>query len=121
MAIAHAARALGGGLVTGAAGAARTVEGGYVSDLLSDVMAHAAEGDVWIPLQRHPNIVAIAHLKALAGIVLVNGREPESDTLARAIEESIPIVTTSLPAFEAAGTLHALGVRGRGCTDGVRS
>ena len=71
MTIADAARALGGRLVTGAAGAARTVEGGYVSDLLSDVMAHAAEGDVWITLQRHPNIVAIAHLKALAGIVLV--------------------------------------------------
>jgi hypothetical protein len=31
----------------------RTVEGGYVSDLLSDVIAGAKEGDLWLTLQVH--------------------------------------------------------------------
>ncbi len=91
----------------------REVRGGYASDLLSDVIANAREGDVWVTLQKHVNIVAVAHLNGLAGIVLVNGREPEADTLARAGEERLAILVSPLPAFEAAGVLHGLGVRGR--------
>jgi len=37
--------------------------GGYVSDLLSDVMANAKAGDLWVTLQTHQNIVAVASLK----------------------------------------------------------
>ena len=54
----------------------RTVEGGYVSDLLSDVIAGAQEGDLWVDLQIHQNIVAVAVLKDLAGILIVGGRNP---------------------------------------------
>jgi predicted transcriptional regulator len=94
----------------------RQVRGGYVSDLLSDVIAHAHEGDAWVTLQRHVNIVAVAQLKGLAVVVLVNGRQPEADTVARAVEERIPIVSTPLDAFEAVGILHEAGVRGRGAS-----
>jgi hypothetical protein len=103
---------LDGRIVAAAAEADRDVRGGYASDLLSDVMAHAREGDVWVTLQRHVNIVAVAQLRGLAAIVLVNGREPEPDTVARANEERIPIVSTPLPAFEAVGALHGAGIRG---------
>lgn len=113
MTVREVAEALDGKVAVGEPDAEHEVLGGYVSDLLSDVIAHAREGDLWITLQRHPNIVAVAHLKGLAGIVLVNGREPEPDTVARAAEEHVPIVTTSLEAFEAAGTLYGRGVRGR--------
>ncbi len=89
----------------------REVTGGYVSDLLSDVMGHSKEGDLWITLQRHQNVVAVASLKGLAGIVLVGGREPEEETLRKAETESIPILVTELPAFELVGRLYALGIR----------
>jgi len=39
------------------------VGGGYASDLLSDVMAHAQPEDLWITLQTHQNIVAVAVVK----------------------------------------------------------
>jgi len=84
------------------------VTGVYVSDLLSDVMANSKEGQLWVTLQVHPNIVAVATLKDLAGIILVNGREPERETLARAEEEKIPLMTTRLPAFQLAGKLYGL-------------
>jgi hypothetical protein len=90
-----------------------TVLGGYASDLLSDVMANSCEGDIWVTMQRHVNIVAVAHLKGLAGIVIVNGRQPEADTLRRATEEHIPLISTTLQAFDVAGILHGLGIRGR--------
>ena len=66
---------------SGQAGLNREVTGGYVSDLLSDVMGNAAEGDVWITLQTHQNVLAIAALKEVAADILVKGREPEPEML----------------------------------------
>ncbi len=91
----------------------REVTGAYVSDLLSDVLGNAREGSVWITLQVHLNIVAVAALKGLAGIILVNNRIPGEDTLKKALEEKIPIMTTTLPTFELVGRLYALGLRCR--------
>jgi hypothetical protein len=89
------------------------VSGGYSSDLLSDVIGNAQEGDAWVTMQKHVNIVAVAQLKGIAVIVLVNGRRPDPETLERARQESIAIVSTGLPAFDAAGALYSLGLRGR--------
>ncbi len=45
---------------SGKKGLDREISGGYVSDLLSDVMGNAREGEVWITLQVHQNVMAIA-------------------------------------------------------------
>ena len=92
----------------------REVQGGYASDLLSDVMANSQEGDVWVTIQAHPNIVAVATLRDLAGIILANGRQPDAETLQRAEEEAVPLLCTSLPTFEVVGRLYRLGIHGRG-------
>ncbi len=113
MNVAEAADKIGGTLVAGKSAADREVSGGYASDLLSDVMANSLEGDVWVTLQKHVNIVAVAQLNGLAAIVLVNGRQPEPDTLARAEEMRIPIISTPLQAFDAIGALYSAGVYGR--------
>jgi predicted transcriptional regulator len=89
----------------------RVVEGGYVSDLLSDVIAGAKEGDIWITLQLHQNIVAVAFLNNLAGIVIVGGREPEPETLEKAEEQGVPIMVSGLPAYEVVGRLYQMGIR----------
>ncbi len=104
---------LDGRLVAGQRRAGEAIRGGYASDLLSDVMAHAHEGDLWVTLQRHANIVAVASVRDLAGIVLVGGREPEPAAMTRAEEEGVAIIVTPLPTFEVIGRLHEAGVRGR--------
>ncbi len=86
----------------------REVTGGYASDLLSDVIANAEKDNIWITLQIHENIVGVAVLKELAGIIIVNGRKPEEETLRKAEEEKIPIMVTELPAFEIVGRLYRL-------------
>jgi hypothetical protein len=88
------------------------VTGGYVSDLLSDVLAHAEDGVIWVTLHIHQNIVAVAAHKGLSGIVLVQGRQPEKDTIAKAKEENIPILVSDLSAFELVGRLYKAGIRG---------
>ena len=90
----------------------REVTGGYMSDLLSDVMANSKEGDVWITLQVHPNIIAVATLKDLAGIIIVQGRKPEKETIEKAQSENIPILVSDLQAFEIAGRLYQMGISG---------
>jgi len=89
----------------------RKVTGGYVSDLLSDVIGNSKEGFVWLTIQVHLNIVAVASLKGHSGIILVNNRKPDALTLERAVQENIPIMTSPLPAFELVGRLYALGLR----------
>lgn len=86
----------------------KEVNKGYVSDLLSDVLANAEENNLWITLQVHPNIVAVASMKALAGIVIINAREPEEETLKKAEENGIPIMVSKMAAFELAGKLYSM-------------
>ena len=90
----------------------REVTGGYASDLLSDVIAHGNEGNLWITLQVHQNIVAVASMKDLAGIILVNGREPEQETIEKAEAENIAIMVTEMPTFELVGKLYSIGITG---------
>ncbi len=88
------------------------VNNGYVSDLLSDVLGNSQEGDLWITLQIHPNIVAVSSMKGLAGIVIINSREPEEETIKKAEEENMPIMVSKMTAFELSGKLYALGLCG---------
>jgi hypothetical protein len=85
---------------------------GYASDLMSDVMANANEGDLWITLQIHQNIVAVAVMKSLAGIILVNGREPDAETIRKAKAEEVPIMISTMSTFELVGRLFELGISG---------
>jgi len=90
----------------------REVTGGYASDLLSDVIANSQKSNVWVTLQTHVNIVAVASLKELAGIVIVNGRKPESKAIEKARQEDVPILLTNLEAFEIVGRLYQIGIGG---------
>lgn len=88
------------------------VTGGYASDLLSCVMAKAQAGNVWVTIQGHPNIVAVASLLDLAGIIVTEGMSIDAATLEKAEKEGIPILTTSLTTYSVVGELFKLGIPG---------
>jgi serine kinase of HPr protein (carbohydrate metabolism regulator) len=71
-------------------------------------MANSHEGYIWITRQVHQNIVAVATLKELAGIILVNSCEPAKDTLEKAVRENVPILVSGLSAFELSGKIYNL-------------
>ena len=97
-------------LAAGENGMDRLVKGGYCGDLLSEIMANAPVGCVWLTIQVHQNIVAVAVLREMAAIILVCDNYPDEETKARADEEGIPILVTSLDSFSLAGRFHAAGV-----------
>ncbi|MGD9347440.1 MAG: DRTGG domain-containing protein [Candidatus Aminicenantes bacterium] len=86
----------------------KEVTNGYTSDLLSDVMANTKEGNLWITLQIHQNIVAVAKLKELSGIIIVNNRQPEEDTIKKSEEEKVPILITGDSAFTISGKIYGV-------------
>ena len=87
---------------------AREVKGAYASDLLSDVMGKAKEGEIWITLQTHKNIIAVAALKELAAILVVNGGKPDEDTLYAAASEGVVVLGTDGPSFTSCGELYKM-------------
>jgi predicted transcriptional regulator len=97
-------------VVAGKKGVDREITAGYCGDLLSDVMANAVQGAIWLTIQGHQNIVAVAALKDLAGIVLVNGHSPDENAKAKAEDEGIPILLSSLSTYELAGQLYEAGI-----------
>jgi predicted transcriptional regulator len=103
-------RALKLELTGGEKGLDREVLSGYCGDLLSDVMTNAPQGSVWLTIQSHQNIMAVAVLRELSAVVLVNGRKPDEDTRKRAEEEGIPLLVSPLSSYELAGRLMELGI-----------
>ncbi len=95
-------------VLAGSQGLDKVLTGGYVSDLLSDVMGHADAGQVWITLQSHKNVMAIASLKDLAAVILVADNQPEGDMAAQSEQEGIPILGTALSCYEITGKLYEL-------------
>ena len=99
---------LGLKVLSGANGLDRDIDGCYISDLLSDVMGNAEAGNIWITLQTHKNVMAVASLKELACIILVKDLSANEDTINQSNEEALPILQTSLPTYEIAGRVYNL-------------
>jgi hypothetical protein len=85
--------------------------GGYSSDLLSCVMAGAKRGHLWITLQAHLNIVAVAALNEVAAIIITENAQPDVTSIAKANEQGVILLSTSQPTYEISGKLWALGIR----------
>jgi len=84
---------------------------GYASDLLSDVLAKAKNGTLWVTNQKHQNIVGVSVMLNLSGVIIAGGIEPDENTLEKAKAEGLPLYVTDMTMFELIGKLYELGVR----------
>ena len=90
--------------------AATTPSGGYTSDLLSCVMAGAKPGNLWITLQAHINIVAVAALGDIAAIIITENALPPEDVIEKANQQNVTLLSTPLGNYQIAGQLWDLGL-----------
>lgn len=86
-------------------------EGGYTSDLLSCVMAGAKSKYIWVTLQAHLNIVAVAALLDVAAIIITENAQPDAATIAKANEQGVILLSTPLPNFDVDGRLWEMGIQ----------
>jgi hypothetical protein len=84
---------------------------GYASDLLSCVMAGAAKKSLWVTLQAHGNIIAVATLLDLSAVIITEGAVPDPTTIEKANEEGVILLGTEKPTFYVIGKLWDLGLR----------
>jgi hypothetical protein len=78
----------------------------YAGDLLSDVMGNAPTGSIWITIQTHLNVVAVASLKEIPAIILANGRKPEAETIKKCNEEKVALLGSNENTFTLSGKLY---------------
>ncbi|MGF7056514.1 DRTGG domain-containing protein [Brassicibacter mesophilus] len=86
------------------------VSGVYIGDLLSLVMSRAGEKNIWITIQTHLNIVAVATLVGMSGIIIAEGMGIDNDTIKKANQVNVPLLKSSLSAYELACKLNNLGI-----------
>ena len=87
------------------------VKGAVVGDLLSFVMGNAPAGCLWVTIQNHLNVAAVAVLKEIPLVILASGREPSSELVSRCESENITLASTRLDAYTICGKLYDLGIR----------
>ncbi len=88
----------------------REINGVFVSDMLSDVMAGAKSGNLWITVQTHKSIVPAANLVDVSAVIITSGKDIPQDTVDLATKHDIAILSTDLPTFELIGKLYGLGL-----------
>ncbi len=87
------------------------VTGGYTSDLLSCAMAGAGKGNVWVTLQGHLNVVAVASLNELSAVIVTEGKPVAAETASKAEEEGVVLLQTPLTSYQVIGRLWDIGVK----------
>ena len=96
-------------LVSESLSSSEEIQGYYVGDLLSFVIAKATKGQMWLTVQTHPNVIAIASLLELSAVMIVEGAVIPEETIIMAKEKDIAIVKTECPVVEVIQTLPRLG------------
>ena len=89
----------------------REVSGVFVSDMISDVMAGAKSGNLWLTIQTHKSIVPAANLVDVSAVVITSGKHVPQETVDLASKYDITILSTPLATFELIGRLYELGLR----------
>lgn len=97
-------------IMAGEAYLERKVSSGHCCDLLSWVMAHGSQNDIWITVQTHTNIIAVATLLDMACIIIPNNISVEESTIEKAEQEEIVLLSSPLSAYELAGKLYSMGI-----------
>jgi predicted transcriptional regulator len=97
-------------VLTGEAALQREVSGGYAADLLSCAMARARAGNVWVTLQAHANVVAVASLLDLAAVIITEGVEPDPAARQKADEEGVVLLSTPQTTYAVVAEMARLGI-----------
>jgi predicted transcriptional regulator len=87
------------------------VKSGYCSDLLSCVMTGAEPEGLWITLMSHSNIVAVAALLDLSAIIITEDAQPDQETIDKANDKGVTMLSTPDPNYEIIGRLWELGLK----------
>ena len=82
------------------------IEGVYCGDMLSGALAEARENDLWLTVQNHKNVAAVAILKKISCIVLSKQEQASEEMLNLCSENDIAVFASSEDCFTTAVMLY---------------
>jgi serine kinase of HPr protein (carbohydrate metabolism regulator) len=88
----------------------RDVDGVFISDMVSDVMAGAKSGNLWLTVQTHKSIVPAANLVDVSAIVITSDKTVPQETIDLATKYNIVILSAAIPTFELISKLYGAGL-----------
>lgn len=80
----------------------REISAPYCCDLLSIAMGKMPADSAWVTVMGNINTLAVAALADASCIILAEGARLDDLAVQKAMEQSITVLTTELPIFEAA-------------------
>jgi predicted transcriptional regulator len=90
---------------------AAPVTGCFAADLMSDVLAFAREGSLLVTGLATDQTIRTASIKHLAAVVVIEGKQADSEMAEAAREAGMPLYRTPLSKYEACGLLLQAGLR----------
>jgi hypothetical protein len=88
----------------------REIKGGCGADLMSDVLASIQPDAVLLTGLCNPQVVRTAQMADISAVVIVRGKKIPPETIALAIKEGIPLISSPFGMFELCGRLYQAGM-----------
>ncbi len=102
---------LDGELLTEEADWETEVSSAFGSDLISDILHLTKEPTLLLTGLTNPQIIRLADMIDLFGIVFVRGKIPPKDVIDMAKERDLPLLSTKYTMYKTSGILYNAGLR----------
>ncbi|GBE06406.1 MAG TPA: hypothetical protein ENG95_00705 [Nitrospirae bacterium] len=90
----------------------KDIKWAFSTDLLSNVLFYFIPDSLLLTGLIHPQVVRAAEVANIDGIVFVQGKKPEAETIALANEKKITLLVTPFCMYTASGKLYQAGLEG---------
>lgn len=84
----------------------------FGADLMSDVLRFARTGSLLLTGLTNNQVLQVAEILDLKGIIFVRGKEPDKSTVEEAEKRKLPLLSTEKLMFDSCGILYTNGLRG---------
>ncbi len=102
---------IGALVLTKRADMSREIRRAYCADLMSDVLAFSVTDSLLITGLTNAQVIRTADVADIKGVVFIQGKRPDAETIAIAEGKRIPLLVTGLSMFDVCGRLYERGLR----------
>ena len=111
MKIKEIVRLVNGKLLTSEYNKNKEIKCAFAADLISDILMCTKEPTLLLTGLTNPQIIRLADMIDLEGIVFVRGKKPPKEIIDMAKERELPLIITPFTMFKTSGILFQNGIR----------
>ena len=83
----------------------------FGSDLISDILMCTKEPTLLLTGLTNPQVIRLADMIDILGIVFVRGKKPSQELIDMANERDLPMISTAFTLYKSSGILYNNGLR----------